>query len=88
MDELNNSDLQNFYEKIAKEEIAIAQLKKDKKYRKKLLKEENKIKRRGYKLGIDKVIVANPYYLHVDKRKKIRFSFYIQKTNLLIFLKA
>ena len=37
--------------------------------RKKLKKEERRIKKKGHALGIDKIVVVNPYFLQLDVRK-------------------
>lgn len=41
---------------------------------KKLLKKQKKIAKKGLRLGIDKVVVINPYYLKVDARKETKIQ--------------
>lgn len=57
--------------KASKKRKEIADYYETSKGRREWEKEQKRDKKNGYKLGIDKIVVVNPYYTRYDERKKI-----------------
>jgi hypothetical protein len=70
IEEFKSTNLLSEYKRIGNIAIKRKEYEKSDDYKKELAKYNKKIKRKGYNLGIDKVVVASPFYLTVDERKK------------------
>ncbi len=74
VDELMQAEFQLKFDALASEKMA-KDLEKDdpktaRRKRKEKAKEETRVRRKGHALGIDKVVVYNPFYMKVDQRKR------------------
>lgn len=70
VENFKDAKFEPYYKKYSSEAQSESQRKKSEEYKKSHKKYLKKVKRRGYALGIDKVVLANPFYLNVDERKK------------------
>lgn len=69
VDELNNSAFEMNYNTISKKAQADKNYRKSVAYKKETEKNEKRIRKKGYKLGVDKIVLASPFYLNIDERK-------------------
>ncbi len=70
VDEMKQTLFTDKYRKIAKEVETQKDYQKSAAYKKEKRQKEALRKKRGYALGVDKVVLANPFYTNIDERKK------------------
>lgn len=77
-DIMNEEAFNHKYEEALKEKKRrkeISDYRNTKEGKKEWDKRNTRIEKEGYSLGIDKVVVVNPYYLHLDIRKKLPMQY-------------
>lgn len=55
---------------------------------KKLEKERKELRKKGLSLGIDKIVIVDPYYNKIDKRKKNSVKYFASETSQQAFTKT
>lgn len=68
--ELKDSAFVKKYNDIAKQVEKQAEYTTSKIYKAEQIKKQKTLKKKGFSLGIDKVVIASPFYMHIDERKR------------------
>lgn len=73
--EMQGNSFVDRYEKIAKQVATQKEYEESEAYRKEKRSKKERLRKKGFALGVDKVVLASPFYTNVDERKKEQIRF-------------